>query len=143
MNRLLFILSILAVVGVSAACRTAQASVLTIDALDGEWTVVDVGGKTVAGKSDSRPFLGFSARDRRLYGNAGCNNLMGVVEVDETTGAVSFSNVGRTRMRCADMTTERRIVDALDKTVSCELDADGLLLLKSADGETVMRLKKK
>ncbi len=56
---------------------------------------------------------------------------------------MSFGGVGSTRMMCADMTTERLVLDAVNKVAGYELQKDGSLLLKDKDGNKLMVLKKK
>jgi len=56
------------------ACGSAKQSV-TLDDLAGEWKIEQVAGNPV--NAENEAFLGFDVQENRLYGNAGCNSVMG------------------------------------------------------------------
>ena len=59
------------------SCGTGKNSVAVVD-FTGEWNIVEVNGEKVS--AENAPFLGFDKDGHRLYGNAGCNRLMGSFE---------------------------------------------------------------
>ena len=61
------------------SCGTGKNSVAVVD-FTGEWNIVEVNGEKVS--AENAPFLGFDKDGHRLYGNAGCNRLMGSFELD-------------------------------------------------------------
>ena len=50
------------------------------------------------------PFIGFDVAQKRIYGNSGCNRMMGSFEADSLKpGTLKFGQIGSTRMMCPDM----------------------------------------
>ena len=126
-----------------ASCGTSREA-SSIKTLDGEWRVVEVAGhpvKHVPGEKEA--FIGLNVKEKRLYGNTSCNNLTGGFEADAKNGKISFGQAGSTRMMCHDMETERKVLDAINKTASFEMQGKGKMLFKSADGRQLMKLEKK
>ncbi|MGN1218735.1 MAG: META domain-containing protein, partial [Phocaeicola sp.] len=88
-----------------SSCGTTTKSV----DITGEWSVVSVEGKQVTGN----PYIGFDTENGRLYGNAGCNRIMGGFEIDSVNpGHIGLTNVASTRMMCPDMETEQKVLEA-------------------------------
>lgn len=109
--------------------------------LAGEWNIVDVNGEAVS--ADAKPFLGLDMAGKRLYGNAGCNRVMGVVEYDSVQpGKIRFTSVGATRMMCPEMETEGKVLAALDKIAGYSGTEDKLVLV-DAEGNNVMTMAKR
>ena len=126
------------------SCGTARNAALTLGALDGEWKITSVEGEALSPKAgEKEAFIGFSVKDKRLYGCTGCNNLVGGINADPKKGTIDFGQTGSTRMMCADMETERKVLDAMGKTGKYEITADGKMTFKTADGKTVMTLEKR
>ena len=91
-----------------SSCGTTTKSV----DITGEWNVVSVEGKQVTGN----PYIGFDTENGRLYGNAGCNRIMGGFEIDSVNpGHIGLTNVASTRMMCPDMETEQKVLEALNE----------------------------
>lgn len=75
--------------------------------------------------------------DGKVSGNAGCNNFFGTASVMMSSGKVNFSNVGSTKMMCADMRAEDSFLMMLGRVNkymisgnTLELYQDKLLLMK-------------
>ena len=66
-----------------------------------------------------------------------------VMVIGLDNGKINLDNMGSTRMMCADMTNERKVLEALGKVKGYEIDAKGNLLLTNAQGKEVMLLVKK
>ena len=110
--------------------------------LAGEWTIEKIDGAAIDKKAgDNIPFMGFDTTSKRIYGNTGCNSLTGELKADN--GKIDLDNMGCTRMMCANMTNERKVLDALGKVKGYEINAKGNLLLTNAQGKEVILLFKK
>lgn len=101
----------------------------------GEWNVERVDGGTAGDAGDV--FLGFGA-DGRVYGNTGVNRLLGSWSNED--GVFGLDGLGSTQMAGpADlMAIERRLLDALGRSVRVELNGDGNLVFRSEDGTPVI-----
>ena len=108
--------------------------------LAGEWNIVSVEGQQVTSEED--PFLGFDMKDGRMYGNAGCNNIMAQVTVDSVKGSIELSEVGATRRMCPDMKLEQQVLEALAKVAGYKASKTGVVLT-DATGKVVFGLEKK
>ena len=124
-----------------ASCYTPL-NVSDASALAGEWEITAIEGRAVnPAESEETPFLGFDTKSKNLYGSAGCNSLTGTYSTRK--GAINLSQVGCTRMLCANMETERRVLDALSKVQGFTISPDSILTLSGNGGTNVMTLKKK
>lgn len=120
---------------VLSSCGTTGKSV----DISGEWNVVSVKGEQVEGN----PYIGFDLAEGRIYGNAGCNRIMGGVEVDSVNpGKIGFTGVGATRMMCPDMETEQKVLEALNEVAGYQASSAGVELTDK-DGNVLMSLEKK
>lgn len=120
---------------VLSSCGTTGKSV----DFSGEWNVVSVDGQKVNGN----PYIGFDMEKGRLYGNAGCNRIMGGVELDSINpGKIGFSGVASTRMMCPDMETEQKVLEALNEVAGYKASATGVELTDK-DGKVVLSLEKR
>lgn len=122
------------------SCGNVQKTVSIAD-LAGEWEIVEVNGNKVS--AEEIPFLGFNVAENQLYGNAGCNSLMGMLETDANKpGSLSFGAVGSTKRMCADMATEDAVLQALGQVKAFSLNEEALILA-DADGNELIELKKR
>ena len=118
-----------------SSCGTTTKSV----DITGEWNVVSVEGKQVTGN----PYIGFDTENGRLYGNAGCNRIMGGFEIDSVNpGHIGLTNVASTRMMCPDMETEQKVLEALNEVAGFKSSATGVELTDK-DGKVLMSLEKR
>ena len=93
------ILTIILASGCGSSKNTLQTS-----ALEGEWNIITVNGKEAI--ADKEPYIGMDMKENRIYGCAGCNRIMGSIQVDkDKAGRLSFGQVASTRMLCSDMAT--------------------------------------
>jgi heat shock protein HslJ len=78
--------------------------------------------------------------DGKVTGNGGCNGYFGSVIIDG--GAMSFGNLGATRMACPEpaMSQEERLLRALDSTRGYRLQGGNLVLLDGA-GAALVRFR--
>lgn len=125
---------------VAASCGSSKTS-LQPEALNGEWNIMTVGGKQAT--ADKQPYIGMDLESGRLYGCAGCNRIIGSVEVETgKAGRLSFGKVGSTRMLCADMSTESAVLEALNK-VGGYKGTDKELTLTDSKGNALLTLSKR
>lgn len=118
-----------------SSCGTTTKSV----DISGEWNVISVENKQVAGN----PYIGFDTENGRLYGNAGCNRIMGRFEIDSVNpGHIGLTNVASTRMMCPDMETEQKVIEALNEVAGFKSSATGVELTDK-DGKVLMSLEKR
>lgn len=118
-----------------SSCGTTTKSV----DITGEWNVVSVAGKQVTGN----PYIGFDTENGRLYGNAGCNRIMGGFEIDSVNpGHIGLTNVASTRMMCPDMETEQKVLEALNEVTGFKSSATGVELTDK-DGKVLISLEKR
>ena len=50
-------------------------NMLSVSSLDGEWNITEVDGQKIS--TERMPFIGFDVAQKRIYGNSGCNRMMG------------------------------------------------------------------
>lgn len=122
------------------SCMSSKKTAQTVD-LTGEWNIVTVDGEKIG--NENMPFIGLDAETKRVYGNAGCNRMMGGFELDSVNaGKIHFGQIATTRMMCPDMDTERKVLGALGK-VEGYLETEGGIELTDAEGKTVIVLEKR
>lgn len=136
--------------GVTAVCTGALMMAMTgcsssknmpkVD-LAGEWNIVAVDGEKI--NASDMPYIGMDVEAKRIYGNAGCNNMMGTLVLDSLKpGVIHFTQVATSRMMCSDMDIENKVIGALNKVNGYAETADGVALT-DADGNTVISLEKR
>lgn len=136
MKKILVSAAVLSAVLMSS-CGTSGKSV----DLSGEWNIVAVEGQSISGESS--PFIGFNIEEGRIYGNAGCNRIMGSVAIDTINpGQMHLSQVGATRMMCPDMNTEQKVLAALNNVSGFQASANGVELTDKS-GKVVISLEKR
>ena len=123
----------------TACCSTKQVST---SALKGEWTIETIQGTPIDKNAGEQiPFLGFDVNGNKLYGCTGCNRLSGGLDVVD--GKFDWSKLACTRMMCADMTNETKVLQALSQVKWFKKGAKGTLELTDGKGKTIMTLAPK
>ena len=107
--------------------------------------VPDLAGSEWGPAGEAETFVRFGA-DGALSAGAGCNSLGASYTQDGA--ALKLSPIRSTRMMCPPpvMERERALVSVLEATVSVAREDDGklgLLVLRDADGVTLMRLQRR
>ena len=121
---------------VMAGCRQTKG----LDALQGEWNVVSIEAMSVPDSVGA--FMGFDVAEKSVYGNAGCNALLGMLPDGVSGDSPRFGALGSTRRMCADMAVETALLDALGKVYAFSIEGDMLYLLDANDKVMVV-LKKR
>lgn len=122
-----------------ASCGAGKQA--TIADLGGEWVITSADGNTL--NAETTPFIGINAADGTVYGSTGCNNLVGTLDKNQKPGTVDFSQLGSTRMMCADMTSERIVMDMINKAKGYKFNGKSELQLTDAQGNVVALLQKR
>lgn len=144
MKKLLATMFTAVVVAMLTACGTARNAASQADALNGEWRITRVGDMTVNTQdAEKEAYLGFNSAEKQMNGCAGCNRIFGPYTTGDKAGSISFSNVASTRMMCADMSVEDKVLEAMGKVAAFKIKGGKTLTLKDAAGESLIVLKKK
>lgn len=106
--------------------------------LKGDWQVVSAYGVSTEGAMN-QPFISFQDSGK-VTGNAGVNSFFG--EYNLKGDALSFGNMGMTRMMGPNMEIEDAVVKALNSAKSIQSKGDVIVIL-DADGVEAMQIKKK
>lgn len=102
----------MAVVALSSCASTKNAA--STSALNGEWDIIEINGASlVPVPGQTFPYIGFDATSGKVYGNSGCNRLMGTFDTSSKPGKLELGQVGSTRMMCPDMVNEKNVLAAL------------------------------
>ena len=100
-----------------------------------EWVIEDIAGGGVI--DNSHATLQFLA-DGTFAGNASCNRFFG--SYNSEGPQLSMGPAGATMMACPEalMNQERKLLDLLATVESYRIDKTGALVLKAADGKTIV-----
>ena len=102
------------------------------------WTAVEIGGRPVTAAAP--PSLRFDAKENRVSGTTGCNDLAGGYQ--QGGGNLTFTAIATTRRACAPPldALETGFLKALAQTAAFSLGSDTLTLMGSG-GERLMVLR--
>jgi heat shock protein HslJ len=134
MKRILLPLVSVAVLAAVFSCKSGQTAVLT----DTRWRPTALYGEPVAPETEA--FIVFSADDRRVSGNGGCNTFGGTYRL-APDGGISFSQMIFTRKMCFGANIEERLSAAFGAAVRYAV-RDRALLLFDSDGTEIATLAK-
>lgn len=122
------------------SCHTAKEAVaVNENAMNGEWNIVEIQGNPV--QAESQPFIGFDTKEGRVYGNSGCNQMMGAFTFS-APNHLELGDMASTMRACPNMDTERQVLEALASVKSLKCSGKTLVLY-GADKEPVMLLQKR
>ena len=121
----------------NAKSGTTKMRKLTLDILDGKWTVESINGETI---NNPEVTMQFNLKEMKVNGNSGCNTYSGTIipHLQKPLG-FTFSNVAVSMRMCPDMTVERKLMQAIAKIATAEFVDSKHVLLKGSDN-TVIRL---
>lgn len=113
MKKVLVYLCAVCAVFAFSSCRSAKETV-TLGALNGEWNIVEINGSAVVpGFGKDFPYIGFDTSSGKIFGNSGCNRMMGSFDRSSKDGEIDLGTMAGTRMMCPDMTMEQNVLNAL------------------------------
>ncbi len=140
MKKSLFVMAALCAGAAMTGCAGSKKAVESVN-LNGEWNIVEVEGKKLT--AEELPFIGLETAEKRVYGNAGCNRIIGTYEADSLKpGFIHFNQLGTTRMMCPDMETEQLVLGTLDK-VQGYVSTETGVALTDAEGNQIVLLEKR
>lgn len=143
MNKVLVSICIAGAALAMSSCRLAEKAV-PLSSINGEWNIIEVNGlKVTPGESRVLPFITFDTATGRVSGSSGCNRMMGSFDVNAKPGSLELGAMGSTRMMCADMTTERNVLNALAQVKGYKKAGKDKLYLCNASNRPVVTLEKK
>ncbi len=90
--------------------------------LEQMWILQKMQSKTLQVKKGMN--IKFNLKESSFYGNDGCNNIFGQVEISKEK--LAFKNINSTLMACEDMEVSNKFVNLLEKTVSYKVSEDRL-----------------
>lgn len=129
MKRICVYLSMMAVVAALFSCASAK-NFAQVSDLSGEWNIIEINGTAVVPVSGQTfPYIAFETNAGRIYGNSGCNRLMGSFDTNAKPGRLTLGQVESTRMMCSDMALEKNVFSALTQVKKYTKLADGQLAL--------------
>ncbi|MFM2224509.1 MAG: hypothetical protein RJA07_711 [Bacteroidota bacterium] len=76
--------------------------------------------------------------DKSFKGYAGCNQIWGICKQMNT--AVQFSNIGRTKIRCENMTIENQLISTLQLANAYLISGNKLQMLTN-DGKIILQFQ--
>lgn len=131
-----------ALIGLSSCASTKNA--VTMSSLGGEWNIIEINGTAVVPAVDQEfPFIGFDTKSGKVYGNSGCNRLMGSFDVNAKPGRIDLGALGSTRMACPDMTVENNVLTALGQVKKYKkLGKENVALCNSSNRPIIILQKK-
>lgn len=139
---LLSICMVSAVFAMSSCGSTKEAA--SLSSLNGEWNIIEVNGSAIVpAENQELPFIGFDTATGKVYGNSGCNRMMGSMDLNSKPGTIDMSRLGSTRMACPDMTTEQNVLNALGQVKSYKKLGKHNMALCNASNRPVVVLQKK
>jgi len=131
-----WIVLLLALLAVTSFANATEVNMSEFELTGTEWWVEDIENKGVMDMSHTT--LHFLEQGK-VAGDTGCNRYMGSAEISGTS--ISFGPMAGTRKACAPslMDQEMKFYQAIAKVVSWEVADTGLLHLRGADGNTMIR----
>ena len=80
--------------GLSSCASTKNAA--TLSSLSGEWNIIEINGTAVVpAPGQEFPYIGFDTKTGQVYGNSGCNRLMGSFDVNAKPGTDRPWRIGK------------------------------------------------
>lgn len=125
------------------ACGSSKETT-ALSAINGEWSIVEINGSAVVPASGQEyPFIGFETTTGKVYGNSGCNRMMGSFDPRLEPGVLNLSQMAGTKMMCQNMTTERNVLNALKNVKGYKKVGKKIALTNSRNRPIVMLETKK
>ena len=107
--------------------------------LSGAYTISNIGDDAI---SDNAPTIIFTAIDKGIKGNTGCNSFFGKYALD--LYALTFSDIASTEMACEEprMSNENAFLQALRNTGSYAIENNVLTLYSKNDRSVLLKATK-
>ena len=128
--------------GLSSCASTKNAA--TLSSISGEWNIIEVNGTAVVpAPGQEFPYIGFDTKTGKVFGNSGCNRMMGSFDVNAKPGTIDLGALASTRMDCPDMTVENNVLSALNKVKKYKKLGKENIALCGASNRPIVVLQKK
>ena len=128
--------------GVSSCASTFYAA--TLSSICGELNIIEViGTAVVPAPGQEFPYIGFDTKTGKVFGNSGCNRMMGSFDVNAKPGTIDLGALASTRMACPDMTVENNVLSALNKVKKYKKLGKENIALCGASNRPIVVLQKK
>ena len=125
-----------------ASCQSSKnVATLSPTDLNGEWNIVEVNGSALNVKE--YPYIGFNSEDNRIYGNSGCNRIMGSFELNKKPGELALGQMASTMMAGPNMDIERNVLNALGQVKGYKQMGKNEIALCNEQKRPVVILKKR
>lgn len=143
MKKVLVSLCMTGVLVALSSCRSSK-DVATLSSINGEWNIIEINGAAVVPAPDQEfPFIGFDTSTGKVFGNSGCNRMMGSFDVNAKPGTIDLGGMASTRMACPDMTLENNVLSALGQVKKYKkLGKENIALLGSSNRPVIVLQKK-
>jgi len=134
MNRVILIL--LFVVAASCAGKKLQGDNTSVsfrqaaDITGHSWELAEIQGIVLTESNRNKAYFEPDTVAKRIYGNAGCNNFNGRLQLSGD-GGMTVSEVASTKMACEDMSLEYALMEVLKKTAGYKQENDTLVFIDS------------
>ena len=77
-------------IGLSSCASTKNAA--TLSSISGEWNIIEVNGTAVVLlRVREFPYIGFDTKTGKVFGNSGCNRMMGSFDVNTKPGTLTMA----------------------------------------------------
>jgi len=81
-------------IDMSSCGSTKEAA--SLSSLNGEWNIIEVNGSAIVpAENQELPFIGFDTATGKVYGNSGCNRMMGSIDLNSKPGTIDMSRLGQ------------------------------------------------
>ncbi len=105
------------------------------------WVVTELKGVPVQQSGNRKDaFLRFSTADKKISGNAGCNQMNGSYTL-ETRSRIKFVDVATTKMSCPDIAFENTLLEVMRDVDRYETDGTQLRLKDGSKTVIVLTAK--
>ena len=134
-------LAAMVVFALSSCHSTRNVAVLPSADFNGEWNIVEVNGSAINLKD--YPYIGFDTENGRIYGNTGCNNVMGSFDLNSKPGTLELGKLASTMMAGPNMDVERNVLNALGQVKGYLPVSENEIALCNEKKRPVVILKKR
>ena len=141
MKRVLFSLSMACVFFALLSCGSTK-ELANLSSLNGEWDIVEINGSAVAPvPGQTMPYIGFESTTGKVFGNSGCNRMMGSFDINAKPGNIDLGTMAGTRMLCNDMTTETNVLNVLKNVKGYKQLSNGKMALTNSLNRPIVVLE--
>ncbi|NDV64804.1 META domain-containing protein [Bacteroides sp. 224] len=138
MKRTFFTICVVCAIASLSSCRSAK-EVATVSDINGEWSIVEINGsEVVLSEGQEYPFIGFESTTGKVYGNSGCNRIMGSFDTNAKPGSLDMGALASTRMMCPNMTLENNVLNALKNVKGYKKMGENIALTNSSNRPVVI-----